>query len=159
VRKSSHNQMTDIIATPQHALNLKVFSIHTPYVDLIRQGIKRHELRSYCPGVLPGDWCIVYETKPAQHIATVFKAKGYWCLPSELAWERHGPELGIKQDVFEDYFNGKRAAFGIEIETVRSFEPITYEALRDAFRFNPPQGVVRWGRNQIHKRILDAIKD
>jgi predicted transcriptional regulator len=158
-RNVTRIKMIDIASAPHHIQNLKVFSIHTPYVDLIREGVKKYELRSYATGVLPGDWCIVYETSPAQHIATVFKASGYWCLAPDAAWERYGKHLGIDQEGYERYFMGKRAAFGIEIEEVRSFKPIKISELREAFRFSPPQGIVRWGRDRIHKRLLNAVMD
>jgi predicted transcriptional regulator len=148
--------MADIVTAPQHTLDLKVFSIHTPYVDLIRQGIKKYELRSYSPGVKPGDWSIIYETSPSQHISTVFKVAGFWCLTPDLAWSRHGEHLGISHEKYQQYFNGKHSAFGVEIEMVRTFEPIPLSTLSGEFGFHPPQGVARWGKKLIHKRILDA---
>ena len=147
--------MRDIVQLPKDA-SLRVFSIHPHYVDQIRAGTKKYELRGYAIGILPGDWCIVYETRPRGQISTIFQATGFWCLSPEEAWKRYSDHLGIDREGYDKYFDGKRAAYGIEIAQVRKFEPIPYEQLRDNVGFSPPQGVVRWTAKMIHKEILDA---
>lgn len=143
------------VPTPQGGY--KLLSIHTPYVDKIRERTKKHELRGYNPGVRPGDWCIIYETSPTKHIATVFRALGTWCLPVDLAWQRHHHQFGIGEEAYRAYFTGKTLAYGVEIDTVSTFDPIPLGELAQSIRFFPPQGVRSWTYKSIHQRILDAI--
>jgi predicted transcriptional regulator len=135
----------------------KLLSIHTPYVNRIRDGSKHYELRGYDPVVKPGNWCIVYETKPTQHISTVFQATGYWCLGVNTAWERYGDVLGIGFDDYFAYFRDKPFAYGIEIGSVVTFDPIPLSELVAGVGFTPPQGVRNWTYKTIHKRIFDAM--
>jgi predicted transcriptional regulator len=141
----------------RHGNTLKLISIHTPYVDRIRDGSKLYELRGYNPHIYPNDWCIVYETKPTMHIATAFRTNGFWCMTPDEAWDRYSERFGIDCDSYFAYFQGKKYAYGVEIEWVVNFDPIPISELRSAIGFYAPQAIRSWGYQSIHKRIIDAI--
>ena len=151
--------MSDLVNFPQHGPSLKLLSIHSVYVDRIRDGSKTVELRTRNPGLYPGDWCAAYETKPAQQIATVFQASGFWCLSPEDAWKMHHDQLGIEAEDFFRYFYQHKYAYGVMIDQVVSFEPIPIQRLQADLGFAFPQGCPKWNHKRIYKRLLDAIKD
>lgn len=150
--------MSDLLDFPPHKHNLRLLSIHSIYLNRIRDGSKTIELRTYNTGLLPGSWCLAYETKPVQQISTVFRCSGFWCLSPQDAWQKHHSILGIDQDPYFEYFANRQCAYGYIIDKVLNFEPLTFDQLKQDLKFTPPQGSPRWNHSRIYGRILDAIK-
>ncbi len=136
--------------------NLFALSIHTPYVDEIRAGRKKFELRKYRTGIQPGDWVAAYETLPTGAVSTVFQAGGTIKEDPEEFWNWFQEDLGIEREPYFAYLAGKQFVHAIEIVEVRTFEPILLSELREDYRFNPPQGCVGL-RGKVHPRIIEAI--
>jgi len=135
---------------------IRALSIKTIYADKIRERSKTFELRTYCPNILPGGWCVLYEGYPTQHIQTVFKAGRTFKLPPNDAWQIYEPYFGIDFDSFFTYFRKRKFAYGVEIEDVISFDPIPLAELRFEHNFNVPQGC-QYLKGSFHKRILDIV--
>ena len=77
----------------------------------------------------------------------------------EDAWQRHGGFFGIEPEAYFEYFRDRKHAYGIIIDSVVNFDPLSINELRDAIGFAPPQAVRGWTYNRIHKRILDAVEN
>jgi predicted transcriptional regulator len=135
---------------------IRSLSIKTIYADKIRDGSKTFELRTYCPGILPDGWCMLYESRPSQHIQTVFRAGRTFQLTPNDAWQFFEPHLGIDFDSFFTYFRKKKFAYGVEIEEVRSFDPIPLHQLREQHNFVVPQGC-HYLKGSIHEQIKKVI--
>ena len=131
---------------------IRTLSIHTVYADQIRDGTKTFELRTYCPNILPGGWCVLYEGRPEQLIRTAFKAGRTFKLPPDDAWQIYEPHFGIDFDSFFTYFRKRKFAYGVEIEQVHSFKPIPLHELRSTYNFTVPQGC-QYLKGDFHKRI------
>jgi predicted transcriptional regulator len=136
----------------------RALSIKTIYADKIRDGSKIFELRTYCPNILPGNWCALYESSPTQHMRTVFQAGETFKLSPDEAWELYEPQFGIDFDSYFTYFRKRKFAYGVHIIDVRSFEPISLFELRDKHNFSVPQGCY-FLRDSIHKRIQAEVQD
>jgi predicted transcriptional regulator len=135
----------------------KVLSIKTIYADKIRDGTKTFELRTYCPNILPGAWCALYESTPTQLIQTAFKAGRTFKLPPDDAWASHEDSFGIDFDSYFSYFRKRKFAFGVEITDVRSFQPISLSHLRTTHQFSIPQGCY-FLRQSIYQEIMPALQ-
>jgi len=136
---------------------IRALSIKTVYADKIRDGTKTFELRTYWPGILPGGWCLLYESRPAAHVQTVFKAGRTFELLPDDAWQLYEPHLGIDFESFFSYFRKKKFAYGVEIEEVRSFEPMPLHELREQHNFVVPQGC-HYLKGSIHEQIKKVIQ-
>ncbi len=136
-------------------LNVHALSIHTPYVDEIRAGRKRFELRKYSTGIEPGGWVMVYETLPTGSVSTVFQAGETIVEEPEEFWTWFQNDLGIEREPYFAYLAGKQFVHAIEIRKVRTFEPISLSELREEYRFHPPQGCTKL--RTIHPRVLESI--
>lgn len=130
----------------------RILSIKTIYADKIRDGTKTFELRTYCPNILPGAWCALYESSPTQHIQTAFQAGRTFQLSPDEAWTLFEDKFGIDFDSFFTYFRKRKFAYGVEINHVRSFEPISLSDLRSQHFFVVPQGC-----NYLKKSIANHI--
>ena len=135
---------------------IRTLSIKTVYADRIRAQTKTIELRTYCPNILPGGWCVFYEGYPTQHIRTAFRAGRTFKLSPDDAWLNFEPHLGIDFYDFFRYFRKKDYAYGVEIAEVRSFEPMPLDYLRKQHKFTVPQGC-QYLKDSIHKRISSII--
>jgi len=130
----------------------KVLSIKTIYADKIRDGSKTFELRTYCPNILPGAWCALYESSPTQLIQTAFQAGRTFQLSPDDAWAALEDKFGIDFDSFFTYFRKRKFAYGVEILRVRSFDPLSLDNLRSQHGFIVPQGC-----NYLKKSIAEHI--
>jgi predicted transcriptional regulator len=134
----------------------RILSIKTIYADRIRDGSKTFELRTYCPNILPGAWCALYESSPTQLIRTAFRAGATFKLPPDDAWAEHEQSFGIDFDSYFSYFRKRKFAYGVEITDVRSFEPISLSKLRTDHNFSIPQGCY-FLRGSILQQIAPAL--
>jgi predicted transcriptional regulator len=136
---------------------IRALSIKTVYADKIRDGTKLFELRTYCPNILPGGWCVLYESSPTQHIQTAFKAGRTFQLSPDETWQIYSDYLGIDFDSFFTYFRKRKFAYGVEINYVHSFDPVPLSELRSTHSFSPPQGC-QYLKNSIYKRFQAELQ-
>lgn len=73
-------------------------------------------------------------------------------------WYWYSPFLGIDKVRFDDYYQDKTKAIGIEIEAIKQVTPISLKSLRTIDpNFHPPQ-VYRYVTNeQICKTISEFL--
>tara|TARA_B100001093_G_scaffold471735_1_gene494244 strand:+ start:1417 stop:1875 length:459 start_codon:yes stop_codon:yes gene_type:complete len=137
--------------------DVKVLPIFSTYADKIRDGTKLMELRTYNPGIYPGTWTLLYETRPAQVIRTAFYSSGFICMTPIKLWHKYSKIMGITWEAYESYFDGKSCAYGVNIAHVINFEPISYQQLKQDINFIAPLGCKRWKYGKFYTRIFDKI--
>jgi predicted transcriptional regulator len=115
---------------PAESSILRALSIKTVYADKIRERSKLWELRTYSPNVPQGEWIALYESRPTQAIQTIVQIGRTFKLHPDDAWQQYEPHLGIEFEDFFLYFRKRKFAFGLEIQDVRSFDPISLASLR-----------------------------
>lgn len=138
--------------TSADSTTLRALSIKTVYADKIRERSKLWELRTYSPNVAPGNWIALYESRPTQAIQTIIQVGKTFKLDPDVAWEQYEDHLGIEFEDYFSYFRKRKYAFGMEIQDVRSFEPVPLATLRRESNFVVPQMCMPL--KSIHKRIL-----
>jgi predicted transcriptional regulator len=129
-------------------------SIHTCYVDEMRAGRKRIELRKYDPHIEPDDWVVIYETMPTGSIGAAFRAGDTLIGDPAGFWRMHQEVLGIEEGPYLEYFRNRSTAYGLEIEEFVEFDPKGLADLRAEFGFTAPQGVIR-----AKPGIADWVRD
>jgi len=139
------------------SFDVKVLPIFTMYADQIRDGTKAIELRTYNPGIFPGSWTLLYETRPAQVIRTAFYSSGFICMKPEQLWHEYSEIMGITPEAYDSYFDGKSCAYGVMVEHVVDFEPILYQQLKQDLNFTAPYGCKSWKYGKFYTRIFDKI--
>ena len=125
----------------RHAL----ISIKPKYVESILSGSKTVEFRRRKVNFLPGQWLLVYTTKPRACLEMVAKVKAVTAGDPEYVWRHFGDRSGISPDEFYRYIAGSEQAVAIELVSVTALNPgISLESLRAlAEGFHPPQ-FFRW---------------
>lgn len=131
---------------------LRALSIKTLYADKIRERSKLWELRTYSVNVPPGGWIALYESRPTQAIQTIIQIGRIFKLHPDDAWQQYEDQLGIEFENFFCYFRKRKFAYGMEIQDVRSFDPVSLATLRRESDFVIPQMCMPL--KSIHKRIL-----
>lgn len=131
---------------------LRALSIKTIYADKIRDRSKLWELRTYCTNVRCGGWIALYESRPTQAIQTIIQVGRTFKLHPDEAWFLYEDQLGIDFDDFFCYFRKRQFAYGMEIQDVRSFDPVPLATLRRENNFVIPQMCMPL--KSIHKRIF-----
>ena len=132
--------------------SLRALSIKTIYADKIRDRSKLWELRTYSPKVASNGWIALYESRPTQAIQTIIQIGRTFKLHPDDAWQQYEDQLGIEFEDYFSYFRKRKFAFGMEIQDVRSFDPVPLEILRRETNFVIPQMCMPL--KSIHKRIL-----
>lgn len=91
-----------------------VASIKPKYVDSIRSGVKKYELRKKQIGTL-GTVVAIYETRPVGMITGIFTIGRVIHGTPQQIWDGYSECLGIGFDEFTGYFEDKSEAFAHEI--------------------------------------------
>ena len=129
-------------------------SIHKCYVDEMRAGRKRIELRKYDPRIEPDDWVVIYETMPTGSIGAAFRAGDTLIGTRLVSGSFTRNLLGIEEEPYLEYFRGRPTAYGLQIEEFVEFDPKGLAELRAEFGFTAPQGVIR-----AKPGIADWVRD
>lgn len=121
-----------------------LLSIKPKYVEKIRSGEKRVELRRRKPRSQPTDWLAIYECSPTMALVAVAQIVEVRVSSPRCLWRRVRSIAGVTKKEFDAYFIGSDQAIGIEIQTPLELPtPIPLDDLRVAWpRFNPPQGFI-----------------
>jgi predicted transcriptional regulator len=121
-----------------------LLSIKPRYVEKIRSGEKRVELRRRKPRSQPADWLAIYECAPTMALVAIAQVVEVRVSSPPCLWRNVRSIAGVTKKEFDAYFAGSDQAIGIEIQTPLELSaPILLDELRAAWpRFNPPQGFV-----------------
>ncbi|GHV39031.1 hypothetical protein AGMMS49546_10400 [Spirochaetia bacterium] len=128
-------------------------SIKPEFVLKILEEEKRIELRKVKPNVNVGDNVILYASSPVKSVLAFSIVKQIIDTTPKQMWKLHSKSLGIDKERFDNYYEGKDRAIGIELRNIIQTKPIHLNNLRDFFpHFQPPQ---------IYKYIteIDKFKD
>ena len=115
-----------------------LMSIKPKYAQLIKSGKKTVELRRIAPKVSAGDIIVIYESMPVQQITAFCEVESLLSMkPSDL-WKVVYPKACITKEKFNQYFQGKQYANGIELKNVSLLDaPKTMREL--SWNLRPPQ--------------------
>lgn len=129
-------------------------SVKPEFANKIIAKEKCIELRKIKPHVNAGDYIIIYASSPIKCVVGFGRIKQILDITPIEMWNNHSAYLGIDEDRFYNYYQGRNRAIGIEIETIKSVTPITLASLKrvDA-NFQPPQ-IYRYLTN---KQICETI--
>lgn len=119
-----------------------LLSIKPAFAEAIFAGRKRVELRRTRPNVRPGDLVLVYVTVPCKELRGILRVACVAEAAPDLFWDQVQEQAGIEKEVFDEYFDGARNAFGIHFDEVHCFtKPVAAEELRREgwVDFQPPQ--------------------
>ena len=142
---------------PDDGSRYKVLSIKEEYASKIRARTKKWELRTYAPGVKPGGWLALYESRPVQAISTAVQIGRTFKLHPDDAWAEFSDSMGVEFEFFFSYYRKKEFAFGMEVVDVKEFEPMPLAELRQSSGFAVPQMCMYLpSTSSIHKRIQVA---
>lgn len=123
-------------------------SVKPEFANKIITREKCIELRKIKPRVRPGDYIIIYASSPIKCVVGFGRIKQILDITPIEMWNNHSAYLGIDENRFYSYFQGRNRAIGIEIETIKSITPITLAGLKRVdTNFQPPQ-IYRYVTNQ-----------
>lgn len=117
--------------------NCVLVSIWSKYVEMMRQGTKRVELRKSFPDFAMNVY--VYECSPVGMVTGLITMPTIKKLPVDILWERTKDISGVSKDEFFEYFRGKEEGYGVFFDGFDSIDPkpITNFGLK-----KPPQNYV-----------------
>lgn len=133
-------------------------SVKPEFAKKIIEREKSIELRKIKPHVKVGDYVIIYASSPVMCVIGFGIIKNIIDTSPKEMWSRYSPFLGIDKVRFDNYYQDKTKAIGIEIETIKQVTPISLKSLRTIDpNFHPPQ-VYRYVTNeQICKTISEFL--
>ena len=97
-----------------------LMSIKPVYAELIKSGEKTVELRRVLPKIKDGDVIVVYETTPIQRITMTCTVKGILSCETRELWRDAGHQACVDYESFEEYFQGKDLANGIQLDNIKT---------------------------------------
>ncbi len=105
-----------------------VLAVHPRFAQLIYEGSKRVELRRSFGG-LGTRVAFIYETAPVSAVTGFFLLKGFRTMSPRLAWREFDGKLGLTQDEFRSYVQGRDEVKILEIgKTARLPSPLPLRA-------------------------------
>ena len=135
-------------------------SVKPEFADKLLSKEKSIELRKIKPNVKEGDYIVIYASSPVKCVVGFGIIKRIiTTTPSEM-WSEYSDLLGIDRIRYDEYYNNRSKAIGIELVSIKPSLPIRLQNLRDLFSgFHPPQ-VYRYVTNeQICKAITAYINE
>ncbi len=125
----------------RHAL----ISIRPKYVESILVGKKTVEFRRRNVNLLPGQWLLVYTTKPRACLELVARVGAVTAGEPVEIWNQFGSMSGISAREYYRYVDGSKQAAAIELADITVLKSgLSLESLRAlASGFHPPQ-FFRW---------------
>jgi predicted transcriptional regulator len=130
-------------------------SVKPEFATKIVRKEKRIELRKVKPHVKIGDYVIIYASSPIKSVIGFGTIQQIIETSPQTMWEKYSSLLGIDKLRFDNYYEGKERAIGIQIEDIRQISPIPLKDLRDITpNFQPPQ-VYRYVSKEMCNIIID----
>ena len=131
-------------------------SVKPEFAKKIIAKVKKIELRKVRPNVQVGDYVIIYASSPLKSVIGFGLVQQIIETSPEKMWAENSSLLGIDKSRFDDYYNGKNRAIGIEIENIQPIEPLHLENLRNITpNFQPPQIYKYVSELEFCKIIID----
>ena len=118
-----------------------LLSLRPRYADLVFEGVKKAELRKRPLVQVEGGEVFVYVTSPVRELRGGFRVGEVWAGTPQEIWEEVSERAGINRDDFDAYYEGRSAAYALEITDVWEFvNPPRLGTLRRQFdNFVVPQ--------------------
>jgi predicted transcriptional regulator len=135
-------------------------SVNPEFANKIVTKEKTIELRKIKPHVGIGDYIIIYSSSPVKAVIGFGIIKQIIEKSPQQMWKMYSKSLGIDKVRFDDYYQNKTKAIGIEIEAIKQVTSISLKSLRTIDPdFHPPQ-VYRYVTNkQICKTISEFLRN
>lgn len=104
-------------------------SLHKHFVKSFLEGDKKVEIRTRVPSALrTGDWLYVIQTDSGGRVVLKLRVLAILKMHPQMLWERRAHDIQVNYLAYNDYFRGKRVAYGIVIDEV---VPIVEEVYRE----------------------------
>ena len=134
-----------------------LMSIKPIYAELIKTGEKTVELRRVLPKIKEGDVIVVYETAPIQRITMTCTVKGILSCETRELWRDAGHQACVDYESFEEYFQGKDLANGIQLDNIKTLsKPLKLSEVIGTRR--APQSYC-YLRDKEVEQLLQALND
>ena len=131
-----------------------LLSIKPRYADAIFARRKRVELRRVKPRVGPGDLVLVYVTSPRCALEGAFEVERVLTEKPAVLWKHVAHNAGVTREEFDNYFEGRDAAYAIVVKKVWRHTPVTLAKMRKA-RIRPPQSYHYLDKSTASRLRLD----
>lgn len=129
-------------------------SVKPEFANKIIKKEKSIELRKIKPHVKIGDSIIIYASSPYMAVIGYGTIKQIIEKSPRQMWIDHSELLGIDKERYDEYYNGKDKAVGIEIQNITEIKPISLNELRVLDpNFHPPQ-IYRYVSNVLICRTI-----
>lgn len=127
-----------------------LLSIKPEFADAIFSGKKKYEFRKAMFDIERAKRIFLYASRPISLIVGEFKVKRVLSSDPESIWEVTKDKAGISKEYFNQYFNGKKLAYALEVKSIRQYEKP--ETLCDMFNLErPPQSFMYvWANSEYH---------
>jgi predicted transcriptional regulator len=120
-----------------------VMSIAPKWVEMIKSGQKKFELRRRAPKEIGRCDLLIYATKPISAVVAVGKIVSVLRGRPNTLWCDIGQFSGCTEEEFFKYFDGVVNGAAMQLSEIRSIPPISVTTLRTKLRWHPP---VSWMR-------------
>ncbi|WP_459933999.1 hypothetical protein [Fundidesulfovibrio butyratiphilus] len=126
-----------------------LISVKEIYVEKIRQGEKRAELRKSFPVGIEGARVYIYATSPRKRIVGYFCIDKVFRLPVNMLWTVAGSLSSLSREDFFSYFSGRGNGVSIHFDRfVPLSVEVTLEYIKKIYpKFHPPQSYVYLSRD------------
>jgi predicted transcriptional regulator len=134
-----------------------LLSIKPKYAELIKAGNKKYEFRRKIFKRARSPKVFIYSTSPIRKITGVFDGSMIHKGSPFRIWEMFGPDSGISEGEFFQYFKDCEIAYAIEIRNLVIFEEprdpsdyfVEFTPPQSYRYFNPRQEVLRFVKKSI----------
>lgn len=131
-----------------------LLSLRPVYAELVFNGLKTAELRRKISNQVKNRDVYVYVSSPVMELRGGFRVGEVWSGSPQNIWEMVSTNAGVDRKTFDDYYEGTKIAYALEIKEVWEYEKgLSLESLRNKFEgFVVPQSY-RYLTNQELKSI------
>jgi predicted transcriptional regulator len=134
-------------------------SVKPEFAEKIVKNEKTIELRTLKPNVTIGDYIIIYASSPQKSVVAFSIIKNIIETTPKRMWNKFSKNLGIDKQRFDNYFEGKLNAIGIEFGEIIKINPIHLNNLRNIDpQFHPPQIYRYISNNSNYKAMINLMQ-
>ena len=113
-----------------------LISLKPCYAELVFEGLKTAELRRRIPRYIENRDVYIYVSSPVMELRGGFRVGHIWSGSPDEIWSTVSGLAGVSREAFDDYYEGKKVAFALEILKVWKFkDPVSLETLRNRFPY------------------------
>ncbi len=134
-----------------------ILSLKPCYAELVFNEHKTVELRRRIATDIENTEVFVYVSKPIMALYGGFRIGQVWSSSPEEIWNKVSKLAGIEQKDYDDYFEGARTAYALEIKEHWEYQtPISLNILKEKFpKFYAPMSW-RYVRPEEHKYFIQT---